>query len=83
MGADKGDRGQEMKELVRTNDPVRLSWLQALLSSEGIEVIILDGHTSVLEGSINAIQRRVMVADGVFEKARAILRAAGESLDGR
>jgi len=79
----KGVDGPEMKELVRTNDPVRLSWLQALLAAEGIEVVVLDGHTSVLEGSINAIQRRVMVVDEDFEKARAILRAAGESIDGR
>jgi len=72
-----------MKELLRTNDPVRLSWLQALMAGEGIEIVVLDGHTSILEGSINAIPRRVMVEDSDFERARKILRDSGETLDGR
>ncbi|HEX3501204.1 MAG TPA: DUF2007 domain-containing protein, partial [Stellaceae bacterium] len=52
-----------MKELVRTNDAVRLSWLQAVLAEADIEVIVLDLHTSSVEGSIGAIPRRLMVAD--------------------
>src|ERR1700761_5552895 len=39
-----------MRELLRTNDTVRLSWLQAMLASAGIEAVILDTHTSILEG---------------------------------
>ena len=46
-----------MRELLRPNDPVRLSWLQALLADAGIESLILDHHTSVIEGSIGAIPR--------------------------
>ena len=48
-----------MKELLRTTDPVRLSWLTALLSDSDIEAIVLDGHTSVLAGSAMAIPRRL------------------------
>jgi hypothetical protein len=69
-----------MKELVRTNDAVRLSWLQALLNSAGIDAIVLDMHTSIIEGSIGAIQRRLMVDDADHPRARAILAEAGEEL---
>lgn len=67
-----------MKELVRTNDTVRLSWLQALLASVGIEAVVLDHHTSILEGSIGAIQRRLMVDDADHGRARTLLAEAGE-----
>lgn len=62
-----------MKELVRSNDPVFLSWLQALLGAEGIEVLVLDTHMSIVDGSISAIPRRVMVDDGVFERAKHLM----------
>ena len=68
-----------MQELVRTNDAVRLSWLQALLSSAGIEAVVLDTHTSILEGSIGAIPRRLMVADEDAKRARDILKDVGET----
>ena len=68
-----------MQELVRTNDAVRLSWLQALLSSAGIEAVVLDTHTSILEGSIGAIPRRLMVADDDHGRARIVLKEAGEA----
>lgn len=62
-----------MVELVRTNDPVLLSWLQAALSDEGIDCLVLDNHTSILEGSIGAIPRRVMVPADDLNAARDIL----------
>ena len=67
-----------MKELVRTNDPVLLSWLTALLKDSGIEAILFDAHTSVLEGSANAIQRRLMVVNEDYAAARRIITEAGE-----
>ncbi|MDD9925736.1 MAG: DUF2007 domain-containing protein [Rhodospirillaceae bacterium] len=33
-----------MRELLRTNDPVRLSWLTALLTDQQIEAFVLDTH---------------------------------------
>lgn len=68
-----------MKELLRTNDLVKLSWLRALLADAGIEALVLDQHTSVLEGSAGAIPRRLMVVDDDFSRARRILAEAGES----
>jgi tRNA1(Val) A37 N6-methylase TrmN6 len=67
-----------MKELLRTTDPVRLSWLTALLSDSDIEAIVLDGHTSVLEGSAMAIPRRLCVIDEAYNHAVRVLAAAGE-----
>jgi len=67
-----------MKELLRTNNAVRLSWVQALLRDSGIDSLVLDHHTSLVEGSIGAIPRRLMVAERDFGRARALLTAAGE-----
>ncbi len=67
-----------MKELLRTNDLVKLSWLKALLADSGIEAVVLDNHTSVLEGSALAIPRRLAVIDDDLPQARRILAEAGE-----
>ncbi len=67
-----------MRELLRTNDVVKLSWLQALLADSGIEAVVLDQHTSIVEGSIGAIPRRLCVADEDLARARRVLAAAGE-----
>ena len=70
-----------MVELVRTNDPVLISWLVAALAEEGIEALVLDGYTSVMEGSISAIQRRIMVAEDDLRRAKRVL-AEGQALAG-
>ncbi len=70
-----------MKELLRTNNPVRLSWLQALLADSGIETLVLDHHTSLVEGSIGAIPRRLMVLERDFDRACAVLSSAGEAAE--
>ncbi len=69
-----------MKELLRTNDLVKLSWLKALLADSGIEAVVLDNHTSVLEGSALAIPRRLAVIDDDLPRARRILADAGEQI---
>ncbi len=70
-----------MKELLRTNDPVRLSFLEALLRDSGIESLVLDHHTSLVEGSIGAIPRRLMVSERDYRHARLVLAAAGEEAE--
>jgi len=65
-----------MEELTRTNDPVLLSWLTARLADEDIAAVVLDTHASVVEGSISAIQRRVMVDRRDLYRARALLAEA-------
>jgi len=69
-----------MKELLRSNDVVRLSWAQARLREAGIDSVVLDQHTSLVEGSIGAIPRRLMVADEDHRRARALIAAAEEEL---
>jgi hypothetical protein len=65
-----------MKELIRTNDIVFLSWVQAALANEGIEALVFDQYVSAVEGSIGALPRRVMVVDEDFSRAQAIIKAA-------
>jgi hypothetical protein len=65
-----------MRVVARTNDPVRLSFLAALLRDAGIEAVVLDGFTAAVDGSIGAIPRRLMVAD---EDERAALRVLREA----
>jgi hypothetical protein len=67
-----------MKELTRSNDMVFLSWARAFLADAGITTMILDGYTSVMEGSAGAIPRRLMVADRDFPRAESLLRDAME-----
>ncbi len=67
-----------MKELLRTNDVVQISWVVALLADAHIEALVMDTHSSIVEGSIGAIPRRIMVVDEDLEAARRVLREAGE-----
>jgi hypothetical protein len=66
-----------MTELLRTTDAVLLSWLTALLGDAGIDSVVLDTHASIVDGSIGAIPRRLMVLDEDYAAARRLLIAAG------
>ena len=63
-----------MIELLRTNDPVLISFVQATLADAGIEALVLDTHASILEGSASAIPRRIMVMDEDLETSKQILK---------
>ena len=67
-----------MHVVVITNDPVRLSFLTALLGDAGIDAVVLDSYVSATEGSIGAIPRRLAVSDADVVPAQRILREAGE-----
>ncbi len=62
-----------MKELLRTNDPTVLAYATALLQGEGIAVFQMDVHTSVMEGSIGILPRRLMVRTDEFDRARVVM----------
>lgn len=66
-----------MKELLRTNDIVLVSYIEVLLREQGIEPIVLDTNASVLEGSIGILPRRIAVIDDDYNKARTALHMAG------
>jgi hypothetical protein len=69
-----------MRELLRTNDPVRLSWAQAVLREAGIDSLVLDHYASLVEGNISAIPRRLMVAERDHRRASTVIAAAEEAL---
>ena len=66
-----------MQTIVRTNDLVLISLLEALFADEGIPCFVADTHVSALEGMIGAFPRRVMVPSDWARQARRILREAG------
>ena len=67
-----------MKEILRSKDPVLLSFLQARLEGEGVPCVVFDEHASFMDGSIGALPRRVMVADDDEALARTLLREIEE-----
>ncbi len=66
-----------MTELMRTNNIVLMSFLEALLRDAEIDVVVLDGHASVMDGSALAVPRRLMVAQQDAVRARRLLAEAG------
>ena len=62
-----------MRELLRSNDLVRLSFLEAVLNDADVGVLVMDQFTSAVEGSIGALPRRLMVVDEDYDRAREIL----------
>jgi hypothetical protein len=71
------DADHAMKELLRSNDPVLLSYVSALLEEERIGFIVADLNMSVLEGSIGALPRRILVESDKIVQARHLLTEAG------
>jgi hypothetical protein len=71
-----------MRVVATSNDPVRLSFLTALLADAGIGSVLLDQHMSAVEGSIGAIPRRLMVATEDYSRACRVLAEAGEAWGG-
>lgn len=66
-----------MRELLRSNDPVLISYVESLLRDGGVEPLLLDRNMSVLEGSLGILPCRVLIPEDVWPKARAILIEAG------
>jgi hypothetical protein len=75
-----GDRrwqGASVKEIMRTNDQVLVSAVEALLKGAGIPHLVLDQNMSVLEGSLGILPRRILVSEGHSRSARLLLEDAG------
>jgi hypothetical protein len=66
-----------VKEILRTNDPVLVSAVEALLDGADIPHILLDQYMSVLEGSLGILPRRLLVAEDHMRQARRLLEEAG------
>jgi hypothetical protein len=65
-----------MRAVLKTTDPVVLNYAANVLSQEGIESEVFDAHSSVMDGSMGFLPRRLMVLDEDFTRAQALLRAA-------
>jgi hypothetical protein len=70
----EGER--DVAELVRTNNVGVIAAVEALLAGEEIPYQVTDRTMSALEGSIGAIQMRVLVPDEQEERARQLLTDA-------
>ena len=66
-----------VKEILRTNDAVLVSAVEALLAGAQIPYLVLDQNMSVLEGSIGILPRRVLVEERSVKLARRLLEDAG------
>jgi hypothetical protein len=66
-----------MTELLRTNDLVLITAIEALLKGAGIHCFVADQHISNMEGSIGAFPRRVLVAKDAHARARKLVTDAG------
>jgi hypothetical protein len=66
-----------MRELLRSNDSVLIGFAESLLRQAGIASLLADQHMSVMEGSIGAFPRRLLVGDDDWTTAREILTQAG------
>ena len=61
-----------MVELLRTNDAVLISAIEALLSGARIAHVVVDQNISVLEGSIGAFPRRILVGADQLDAAQRL-----------
>jgi hypothetical protein len=66
-----------MREIVRTNDAVLITAIEALLKGADIRHLVLDQNMSVLDGSLNMLPRRIVVDDDNVQRARRLLTDAG------
>ncbi|TCT07199.1 putative signal transducing protein [Tepidamorphus gemmatus] len=66
-----------MEELIRTNDPVLISFAECLLRDAGIPCMITDQNMSIVEGSLGILPRRLMVDGEDLEAARRLMTDAG------
>lgn len=66
-----------MRDLVTSNDPVLLNYVQVLLKDAGIDVAVFDGNMSTVQGTLGAVQQRIAVPDEVWAQARRLLDEAG------
>jgi hypothetical protein len=67
----------KMEELLRSNDPVTISFAETLMREAGIGVLVADQNMSIMDGSLGILPRRILVEADRIDEARRILRDAG------
>ena len=66
-----------IRELLKTNDPVLISLVEAILGGEHIPMFVADQYMSALEGSVGVLPRRILVAAEDLFRARVLVAGAG------
>ena len=66
-----------MIAIIKTNNPVTISYAQSVLNDNDIGWFVADTNASIIEGSIGAIPQRLMVLDEDVIDAKEVLAAAG------
>jgi hypothetical protein len=66
-----------MKDLIRTNNPALISYVEALLKQLDIHYFIADQAISSAEGSIGMFPKRILVSPEHMAKARQLMIDAG------
>jgi hypothetical protein len=69
--------GWDLRELVRTNDLVLISFIESLLAGANLDYFVADRHMSAVEGSLGFLPRRILVVEEDFLPARRLLGEAG------
>jgi hypothetical protein len=65
-----------MKLIVRATDSVLISFVEALFRDASIALHVADANISIMEGSIGAFPRRVLVRDEDWGRAAQLLEEA-------
>lgn len=66
-----------MKEILRTNNPALISFVEALLKELDLHYFVADQAVSAAEGSIGLFPKRILVREDHFDRARDLLIDAG------
>lgn len=66
-----------MIEVMRTTNPVDVSYIEALLKEAGIHMAVFDSNISIVEGSIGVFPKRVMISEDDSDAVRRLLRGSG------
>ncbi len=66
-----------MKDLIRTNNPALISYVEALLKQLDVTYFIADQAISSAEGSIGMFPKRILVSPEHLAKARQLMIDAG------
>ena len=65
-----------MFEVLRTNDPVLLSYASSVLNDAGIPYFTADNNMSIMDGSLIAIPQRLLVAEEDGPEAKKLVDEA-------
>ena len=68
--------GRDVREILKTNNPVELNFAEAVLKDAGIDAGVFDTNMSVMDGSMVILPQRLMVANGDEDRAIALLKDA-------